>query len=182
MPIYALGDKKPKIHPTAWVHPDAVLIGDVRIGPEVSIWPTVVIRADNSPIRIGARTSIQDGSMLHTQADNHTTVGKGCVIGHKVHLEGCLIEDSVLIGSNSVVLEKVVCRTGSLVGASALVTAGTEVPSGALAVGVPAKIRLDAVKLERITVNADSYVDHLIEHRNTMQEISVESCLTEACD
>jgi carbonic anhydrase/acetyltransferase-like protein (isoleucine patch superfamily) len=182
MPVYALGNKKPKIHPTAWVHPDAVLIGDVRLSARVSIWPTVVIRADNGPIKIGERTSIQDGSMLHTQPENPTTVGAGCVIGHKVHLEGCTIEDSVLIGSNAVVLEKVVCRTGSLVGATALVTAGTEVPSGALAVGVPAKIKLNAVKLERITINAEAYLDHLDEHRDGMVEVDIDGCLTENID
>ncbi|MFA7553881.1 MAG: gamma carbonic anhydrase family protein [Spongiibacteraceae bacterium] len=179
MPIYALGDKRPKIHPTAWVHPDAVLIGDVRLAAGVSVWPMVVMRADNSPITIGARTSIQDGSMLHTQPTNHTIVGEDCVIGHMVHLEGCTIENLVLIGSNAVVLERVICRSGSLVGAGAVVMAGTEVPSGALAVGVPAKIRLDAVSIDRIKDNAEAYLDHLDEHRNGMVEIELASCVTE---
>jgi len=179
MPIYALKNKRPKIHPTAWVHPDAVLIGDVRLDEYVSIWPTVVIRADNSPITIGARTSIQDGSVLHTQDINHTTVGADCVIGHKVHLEGCTIEDCVLVGSNAVVLEEVVCRSGCLVGASALVKAGTEVPSGALAVGIPATIRLNAVDVDRIKDNARYYLEHLADHRDTMVEVDLASCITE---
>ena len=179
MPLYALGDKRPQIHSTAWVHPDAVLIGDVRVGAESSIWPKVVIRADNSPITIGKRSSVQDGSVLHTQDDNHTTIGDNCVIGHLVHLEGCTIEDCVLVGSNAVVLERVVCRKGSLVGASALVTAGVEVPSAAIAVGVPAQIKPNAVPLERILLNAQSYVDHLIEHRDSMKEVDLESCIND---
>ena len=182
MPIYALGQKRPKIHPTAWVHPDAVLIGDVRLAAGVSVWPMVVMRADNSLIRIGARTSVQDGSILHTQPDNHTVVGEDCVIGHSVHLEGCTIENLVLVGSNSVVLEKVICRTGSLVGAGAVVMAGTEVPSAALAVGVPAKIRLDVVNIDRIKINVESYLDHLEEHRNSMFEVDLASCVTEEID
>ena len=182
MPIYALGNKRPKIHPTAWVHPHAVLIGDVRLGASVSVWPMVVMRADNGPIRIGARTSIQDGSMLHTQPVNHTIVGEDCVIGHMVHLEGCTIENLVLVGSNSVVLERVICRSGSLIGAGAVVMADTEVPSGALAVGVPAKIRLNAVNIDRIKENVDAYLDHLDEHRNGMLEIDLASCVTEDVD
>ena len=179
MAIYSLGDKRPRIHPTAWVHPDAVLIGDVWLDEYVSIWPNVVIRADNSPVRIGARTSIQDGSVLHTQPINQTTVGADCVIGHSVHLEGCTIEPLVLIGSNAVVLERVTCRTGCLVGAGSVVKAGTEVPSRALAVGVPAKIKLDAVNPERIRSNVESYVEHLVEHRDLMQRVDLESCYRE---
>lgn len=179
MPIYTLGNKRPRIHPKAWVHPDAVLIGDVWLDAEVSVWPNVVMRADNGPIKIGARTSIQDGSVIHTQDVHHTTVGEGCVIGHLVHLEGCYIESNVLIGSNAVVLEQAICRSGCLVGASSVVTAGMEIPSGALAVGVPAKIKLNAVDPERISLNADFYIQHLIEHRDTMQQVDVASCLTE---
>jgi len=179
MPLYALGDKRPKIHPTAWVHPEAVLIGDVRLGAQVSVWPCAVIRADNSPIIIGARTSIQDGSVLHTQPINHTTVGADCVIGHMVHLEGCTIEDSVLVGTNAVVLEKAICRSGSLVGASAMVAAGTEVPCGALAVGVPAKIKHDKASIYRIKTGAEEYVKNLARFRDNMQVVDLEGCLSE---
>lgn len=178
MPVYTLGNKRPRIHPSAWVHPDAVLIGDVWLDAEVSIWPNVVMRADNGPIKIGARTSVQDGSVIHTQDVHITTVGEGCVIGHLVHLEGCTIESSVLVGSNAVVLENVICRSGSLIGASSVVTAGMEIPSGALAVGVPAKLKLNAVDPERIKLNADYYIQHLIEHRDTMQLVDIESCRT----
>ena len=106
------------------------------IGPGSSVWPGVVIRADNGPIVIGARTSIQDGAVIHTQSENQTRIGADCVIGHLAHLEGCVLEDLVLVGAGAVVLEGVVCRSGSLVGAGAVVSPGTEVPSGAMALGV----------------------------------------------
>ncbi len=141
MTLYALGDERPRIHPTAYIHPQAVLIGEVRVGPDSSIWPGVIIRADNGPVVIGARTSIQDGAVLHTQTTNQTWIGSDCVIGHLAHLEGCRLEDLVLVGSGAVVLEAVTCRSGSLVGAGAVVTPGTEVPTGAMALGVPARIR-----------------------------------------
>ena len=138
MTLYVLGEERPWIHPEAYVHPEAVLIGEVRLGPKASVWPGAVIRADNGPIVIGARTSIQDGAVIHTQTMNQTRIGSDCVIGHLVHLEGCLLEDLVLVGSGAVVLERAVCRSASLVGAGAVVPAGTEVPAGAMALGVPA--------------------------------------------
>ncbi len=177
MALYALGDKRPRIHPGAWVHPEATLTGDVWIDEGASIWPGVVIRADNSPVRIGARTSVQDGSVLHTQPGNATTVGPDCVIGHLAHLEGCLLESAVLVGTGSVVLERVIARRGSLIGAGAVVTAGTEIPSGAIAVGVPAKIRLDSVTIDRILGNVQNYLDHVEEHLAGMQVVGLDDCL-----
>jgi carbonic anhydrase/acetyltransferase-like protein (isoleucine patch superfamily) len=174
--IYALGDKRPRIHPGAWVHPEATLIGDVWVDDGASIWPGVAIRADNSPIRIGARTSIQEGSVLHTQPHNHTTIGPDCVIGHIAHLEGCLLESAVLVGSGAVVLERVVARRGSLIGAGAVVTAGVEIPSGAIAVGVPAKIKLDAVGIDRILGNVGNYLDHVDEHLAGMRALDITEC------
>jgi carbonic anhydrase/acetyltransferase-like protein (isoleucine patch superfamily) len=145
MSLYALGDKTPSIHATAFVHPDAVIIGDVRVGPESSVWPTAVLRGDHGSIVVGAQTSIQDGTIVHCTSSLDTVIGDRCVVGHNVHLEGCTIEDDCLIGSGSVVLHRVVVRSGALVGAQALVPNGTEVPSGAMALGVPARIRTDAV-------------------------------------
>ncbi len=157
MPIYALGDLTPTIADDAFVHPDATIIGDVRIGSESTIWPQAVLRGDAGSITIGERTSIQDGSVIHTTEWAPTVVGSGCVIGHIVHLEGCTIEDDALVGSGSVVLHKAIVRSGALVGANAVVSGGTEVPSGAMALGVPAKIRLDAVDPAQITMGAEFY-------------------------
>jgi carbonic anhydrase/acetyltransferase-like protein (isoleucine patch superfamily) len=158
MAIYALGDRIPDIDPTAYVHPDATVIGDVRIGPQSTVWPAAVLRGDYGTITIGARTSIQDGSVIHATATEPTTVGDDCVIGHLVHLEGCTIEDKCLVGSNSVVLHHVVVHTGALVGASALCPNNLDVPSGAMALGVPAKIKPDSVTPELISGGAALYV------------------------
>ncbi|HEX7355496.1 MAG TPA: gamma carbonic anhydrase family protein [Mycobacteriales bacterium] len=157
MAIYALGDRVPDIDPTAYVHPMATVIGDVRLGPQSSVWPGAVLRGDYGTITVGARTSIQDGSVIHATATEPTTVGDDCVIGHLVHLEGCTIEDGCLVGSNSVVLHNVVVRSGALVGASALCPNNLEVPSGAMALGVPAKIKPDSVKPEMIAPGAALY-------------------------
>ncbi len=178
MTLYALGEDRPRIHPEAYIHPHAVLIGEVRIGPSSSIWPGAIIRADNGPITIGARTSIQDGAVIHTQSENQTLIGSDCVIGHLAHLEGCILEDLVLVGSGAVVLERVVCRSASLVGAGAVVPPGTEVPAGAMALGVPARIRLNAVSPDSVKANADAYsLRHLAQHRDSSVEVSLTECL-----
>ena len=117
----------------------------VRIGADSSVWPAAVLRGDDGWVIVGERSSIQDGAVIHTTPVQPTTIGDDCVIGHLVHMECCTIEDVVLIGSGSVVLHRVVVRAGALVGAGALVTNDTEVPSRAMALGVPAKIRHDAV-------------------------------------
>lgn len=158
MPIYAIGDQEPRIDPTAYVHPDAVVIGDVVIGAESSIWPGAVLRGDDGGIVIGDRTSIQDGSVVHTTAAFPTRVGSDCVVGHIVHLEGCTVEDGALVGSGSVVLHRAIVRSGAIVGANAVVPNDMEVPSGAMALGVPAKIRPDSVDPTSIEMGVQFYV------------------------
>ena len=172
MPIYALGDAEPTIDPTAYVHPDAVLIGNVHVGAEASIWPGAVLRGDGAPITIGARTSIQDGSVLHVTPIHPTTVGVECVVGHLVHLEGCTIEDGSLVGSGAVVLHDAVVRTGALVGAGAVVSGGVEVPSRAMALGIPAKIRPDAVDPDSmIRMGMLSYVERGAQYRKQLRRL-----------
>jgi carbonic anhydrase/acetyltransferase-like protein (isoleucine patch superfamily) len=139
--IYALGEQAPDIHPDAFVHPDAIVIGSVVLGAGASVWPAAVLRGDYGRIEIGARTSIQDGTVVHTTEQWPTLVGSGCVVGHNVHVEGCTIGDGCLIGSGSVVLNKVVVEAGAAVGAAALVPEGAVVPSGQIALGVPARLR-----------------------------------------
>lgn len=157
MAIYALGDLTPTIDPSAFVHPDAVLIGDVVLGPEASVWPGAVLRGDNSRISVGAQTSVQDGTIVHCTRALPTTIGARCVIGHNAHLEGCTIADDALVGSGSVVLHRAVVESWALVGASALVPNGMVVPSRAMALGVPAKLRLDAVTDEMVTDGVAMY-------------------------
>lgn len=145
MAIYALGDRVPNISPDAFVHPDATVIGDVTIGAGSTIWPSAVLRGDYGTITVGERTSIQDGTVVHATHDKATTIGSDCVVGHLAHLEGCTIEDRSLVGSGSVVLHDAVVRSGALVGAGAVVSNNMEVPAHAMALGIPAKMKLDAV-------------------------------------
>lgn len=171
MPVYALGRQVPEIHPDAYIAPEAVVIGSVTIGPESSVWPGAVLRGDDGFIHIGARTSIQDGAILHTTHFQPTTVGDECVIGHLAHLEGCIIHDGALVGSGSVVLHQAVVESGALVGAGAVVSGGTVVPARAMALGIPAKIRLDAVTPEMISLGMQSYVDRAKRYRATLRRI-----------
>lgn len=158
MPIYALGDHEPTIHPDAFVHPDAVLIGDVRIGALASIWPGAVLRGDEGHIIIGERTSVQDNSVLHTTPWWPTVVGDDCVIGHLVHLEGCTVESGTLVGNGAIVMHRVVVHTGAIVGAGAVVLNDTVVPAGALAVGAPAVIKEGRADAMHITRGVEAYV------------------------
>ena len=172
MALYALGDREPQVDPTAYVHPDAVLIGDVRIGPEASVWPGAVLRGDGAPITVGARTSIQDGTVIHCTPVHPTTVGEECVIGHLVHLEGYTIEDGALVGSGSIVLHDAVIRTGALVAAGAVVSPRTEVPSRARALGIPARIKPDSVDPETdIALPAQSYVERGRSYRKELRRL-----------
>jgi len=177
MPLYTLGNDRPRIHPEAYVHPQAVLIGEVCLGAQSTVWPGVIIRADNGPIVVGARTSIQDGSVIHTQPQNPTRIGADCVIGHLVHLEGCVLEDWVLVGSGAVILERAICRSPSLVAAGAVVAPGTDVPSGAMALGVPARIRAGAVTDSMVAGNVSAYLTHLVQHRDGSREVALQDCL-----
>lgn len=172
MAIYALGDLEPKIDPDAFVHPDAVVIGDVTLGPESSVWASAVLRGDSDPITVGARTSIQDGSVVHVAPGLPTTVGDECVVGHLVHLEGCTIEDKALVGSGSIVLHDAIVRSEALVGAAALVPGRMEVPSRAQALGVPAKIRPDSVDPEWMIVpNMLVYVERASSYKKNLRRL-----------
>ncbi|MGH9016607.1 MAG: gamma carbonic anhydrase family protein, partial [Acidimicrobiales bacterium] len=153
-----LGDLVPCIDARAFVHPDAVVIGDVVIGPESTVWPSAVLRGDYGKISVGSRTSIQDGSVIHAGPGFPTLIGNGCVIGHLVHLEGCVLDDECLIGSGSVVLHHVQVGSGATVGAGAVVPNGMIIPPQAMAVGVPAVVRPDRSQPEGIRLAADVYV------------------------
>jgi carbonic anhydrase/acetyltransferase-like protein (isoleucine patch superfamily) len=160
MAVYRLEDLVPTIDPDAYVHPDAVVIGQVSIGPESTIWPGAVLRGDYGTITVGARTSVQDGTVIHAGPGFPTVVGDGCVIGHLAHLEGCTLEDATLVGSGSVVLHHAVIGTGATVGANAVVPNGMQVPPGALALGVPATLRAGQSNPRVIEVAAAEYVSN----------------------
>ena len=172
MAVYALGDRVPDIDPSAFVHPDATVIGAVTIGPESSIWPQAVLRGDSGRIVIGARTSIQDGTVVHCTEVDPTVVGDRCTIGHMVHLEGCTIGDGCLIGTGSIVLNGAVVGPSSLVGAQAVVGNKKVVPPGARALGVPAQITEGVVEPGSLDWNAEIYVDRGRQYRHELRRLS----------
>ncbi len=171
MPVYALGDQVPQIDPSAYIAPEAVIIGSVHIGAEASVWPGAVLRGDDGHIYVGARTSIQDGTIVHTTHFQPTTVGEECVIGHLAHLEGCIIHDRALVGSGSVVLHRAVVESGALVGAGAVVSGGMVVPTGSMALGIPAKLRPDSVTPGMISMGMQSYVDRAVRYRDQLRRV-----------
>lgn len=161
MPSYALGERRPTIHPTAFVHPDAVLIGDVRIGAESSVWPCAVLRGDHAAIIVGSRTSVQDGTVVHCTRGQDTVIGDRCVIGHNAHLEGCTILDDSLVGSGSIVLHRAIVGPHSLVGAGAVVGNDKVVPPYARALGVPAVITEGMVAEDAFDAAVNAYVHNV---------------------
>jgi carbonic anhydrase/acetyltransferase-like protein (isoleucine patch superfamily) len=171
MAIYALGDAVPDIHPGAYVHPQATVIGNVAIGPESTIWPQTVVRGDYGWISIGARTSVQDGAVIHCTALYPTIIGDDCVVGHLAHLECCTVHDRALVGTGSVVLHRAVVESGALVGAGAVVPNDMVVPAGAMALGVPAKLRPDTVDPLEISRIVDMYVANAARYRDELRRI-----------
>jgi carbonic anhydrase/acetyltransferase-like protein (isoleucine patch superfamily) len=171
VPVYALGDQVPVIHPMAYVHPQAVVIGDVTLGEEATVWPCAVLRGDDGAIRVGARTSVQDGTVVHATAELDTLIGVECVIGHMVHLEGCTIEDHALVGNGSIVLHEAIVRSHSLVGSNAVVPNRFEVPSGAMALGVPARLREGTVEPGQFDDVVQIYVERGRRYRDLLRRI-----------
>lgn len=171
MAVYALGDQEPEIHPDAYVHPDAVVIGSVVIGAHSSVWPMAVIRGDDGFVFIGERCSVQDGAVLHTTAIWPTTIGDEVTIGHLAHLEGCTIEDKALIGVGSIVLHDARVGREAIVGAGAFVGNRKVVPPLAMALGVPATIRPDAVTPGHFDLGIESYVRRTRRYRERLRRV-----------
>lgn len=173
MPIYALGDRVPQIHADAFVHPDAVVIGDVRIGAESSVWPSAVLRGDYGTIIVGERTSIQDGAVIHAVDEYPTVIGNDCVVGHLAHLEGCVVHDRVLVGSGSIILHEAVVHTGATVGAGAVVKNRMEVPTNAMALGVPASLRLESCTEDVAVASAALYAQNARRYKDELRKIKL---------
>jgi carbonic anhydrase/acetyltransferase-like protein (isoleucine patch superfamily) len=171
MAVYALGDSEPTIDSSAFIHPDAVIIGAVTIGARSSVWPGAVLRGDGGEIRIGERTSVQDNAVLHTTPEWPTVVGSGCVLGHLIHLEGCTVEDDVLIGNAAMVLHRSVIHSGAVVAANSVVLNDIDVPSGALAAGSPAVIKPDRADIELIRNSAAAYVERIEQYRTSLRRL-----------
>jgi carbonic anhydrase/acetyltransferase-like protein (isoleucine patch superfamily) len=157
--IWTLDGEGPEIHPTAWIAPDAQVMGRVRVGPRASVWFGAVLRGDNEWIEVGEGTNIQELSVLHTDWGYPLTIGARCTIGHKAMVHGCTIGDQSLIGMSATILNGAEIGRESLVGAAALVTEGRRFEDRSLIVGAPAKAvrRLDDAAVERLRLSAEHY-------------------------
>jgi carbonic anhydrase/acetyltransferase-like protein (isoleucine patch superfamily) len=171
MTLYEIDGRAPRVDPEAFVHPDAVVIGDVTIGPESSVWPSAVLRGDFGSITVGARSSVQDGTVIHAGPGFPTIIGDGCVIGHLAHLEGCILDDGSLVGSCSVVLHHARIGSGATVGANAVVPNNMVVPPEALALGVPAQIKDGRSDVRMIKFSAHEYAENAKRYRSTLRRI-----------
>jgi len=162
--IRSFRGRKPQIAASAYIDPAAVLIGDVTIGADSSVWPGVVIRGDVNFIRIGARTNIQDGSILHVMRDTHPLIlGDAVTIGHAAVLHGCTIESRCLIGMGSIILNGAKIGAGSIVAAGTLVPEGADVPPGSLFMGHPGKFRRSLTEEDQASI--DAYAQRYVEYK-----------------
>lgn len=152
----------PQIGKNVFIAPNATVIGKVEIGDGASIWFGAVVRGDTGHIKIGAKTNIQDNAVVHVNRRNDTFIGDRVTIGHGAVVEGCVIEDDVLIGMNATVLDGAIIGAKSIIAAGSVVREGGEIPPESLAAGVPAKVKrvIDGVLLERVLMAADEYVAH----------------------
>ncbi|MGH3351167.1 MAG: gamma carbonic anhydrase family protein [Nocardioides sp.] len=175
MNIFEFDGKSPQIHPDAWVAPTATLIGDVRLGPDASVWYGAVLRADIGPIIVGEGSNVQDNSVLHVRPGSSLEMGPNSTIAHGCVMHGDRIGAGSLIGNGAVVSDGVVIGDGCLVAAGAMVVEGTEIPDHSLVMGVPAKVRgtiepgsNPAAILE---LNAPGYVEFMKQHRATVRPV-----------
>lgn len=160
---------RPVVDPAAFVDESAQVIGDVVIGAESSVWMTAVIRGDVNYIRIGDRTNVQDGTIVHVQHDTHPTViGDDVTIGHGAIVHGCTIHDRVLVGMGAVILNGAEIGSDSIVAAGALVTEGTVVPPGSMVMGSPARVKrpLSPREVAMVKEFADHYVRYRLDYQS----------------
>lgn len=164
MTIYTLGDKSPDLplQDEYWIAPNATVIGNVVLKPGASVWFGAVLRGDNDPITIGENSNIQDGSVLHTDAGEPLTIGRGVTVGHMAMLHGCEIGDNTLIGIGAVVLGRAKIGRNCLIGANALITEGKVIPDGSLVMGQPGKVvrALEPGQIAALEASAEHYVQN----------------------
>ena len=157
----------PRVHPSAFIDDSAQVIGDVDIGEDSSVWMCVVIRGDVNRIRIGRRSNIQDGTIVHVMTDTHPTIiGDDVTVGHAAVVHGCTIEDRCLIGMGAILLNGVSVGTGSIIAAGTLLPEGMQVPPRSLVMGAPGKVRrtLSDADLDEIQMYADRYVAYRLDY------------------
>lgn len=162
MTIYALAGKTPQIDASAWVAPDANVIGNVVLEEKTSVWFGTTIRGDNEAITVGAGSNVQENCVFHTDIGFPLSIGKNCTIGHKVMLHGCTIDDNSLIGMGATVLNGAKIGKNCLIGAGALITENKVIPDGSLVMGAPGKVvrTLDEKAIQALTASALHYQEN----------------------
>lgn len=167
--IKKFGETAPNIHPTTFIAEDAIVIGDVEIGEDASVWFGSIIRGDVNYIRIGARTNIQDATVIHVTSKTHPTIlEEEITVGHRVTLHGCYVERGCLIGIGAILLDGVRIGKNSLVAAGSLLTPNTQIPPHSLVMGAPAKVKreLNADELALLERSWRNYVELSEKYRN----------------
>ena len=160
MPLYSIGSLSPQLADSVWIAPNAIVIGDIRLAANVSVWWNTTLRGDNDPIFIGANTNVQDGSMLHTDVGAPINIGSNVTIGHMVMLHGCTVGDDSLVGIGAVVLNRAVIGKECLIGAGSVIPEGKVIPDRSLVIGMPGRVirQLTDQEIEGLRINAAHYV------------------------
>ena len=163
-----MADTVPRVRADAFVHPDALVYGDVTLAARASVWPTAVLRGDTAPIVVGAESNVQDGTIVHVDAGVPCTIGARVAIGHRAIVHGATVEDDCLIAMGAVLLNNVRVGAGSIIGAGALCTEGMVVPPGSLVVGLPGKVVRQVTDAERTRIRktVESYLALQDRHRD----------------
>lgn len=162
MTIYALGDLEPTVDASAWIAPDANVIGNVVLEARASVWFASTLRGDNEVIHVGKSSNVQENCVFHTDIGYPLTIGAMCTIGHKVMLHGCTIGENTLIGMGATILNGAKIGKNCLIGAGALITENKEIPDGSLVMGAPGKVvrQLDERAIAMLTMSAQHYAEN----------------------
>ncbi len=173
MPVYRILERTPRLDASAWVAPNAIVVGDVHLGPGASVWFGATVRADNDTIAIGRDSNVQEQAVLHVDPGRPLTIGERVTIGHQAMLHGCTIGDQTLVGIQAVVLNGAVIGRHCLVGAGALVTEGKQFPDGSMIIGAPAKLArmLTPEEIDRLAASAASYVARAAQFRDALVRV-----------
>jgi carbonic anhydrase/acetyltransferase-like protein (isoleucine patch superfamily) len=172
MTIYALADITPQIDSTAWVAPDANVIGDVVLEEKTSVWFSCTLRGDNERITVGAGSNVQENCVFHTDIGFPLNIGVNCTIGHKVMLHGCTIDDNSLVGMGATILNGAKIGKNCLIGAGALITENKVIPDGSLVMGAPGKVvrTLDEAAIQGLTMSALHYQQNAARFATDLKE------------
>jgi carbonic anhydrase/acetyltransferase-like protein (isoleucine patch superfamily) len=175
MPIFAIGDKVPKIHPSAFIAPTATIVGAVTIEAHASVWYGAVLRGDTSYVEVHEGANIQDGAVVHGRADLPSIIGREASLAHNCVVHGAIIGEQALVANGALILDGAKIGAKALIGAGAIVMADTEIPDGMLAVGAPAVVKrsiIGSASEEWVTGNPGRYENLAREHVAGLREIS----------